>query len=236
MRRLCRLVVKRLGGEPTVAEDREFQYVTIVGFNYLQPIAALLERLLLLEKRGPAEVQASPIENGYSVAILVLTVLMIESSIRRTQYVLGSLSQKSALVFAKEQLPTCPLIPDLEEAFVARDVVAHNHVYEATVTWEPPSSLRLLGANHLSDGDAKFNRVVDRSTLKTRRLGLNLFPTRVCLHDVAVILKLAHDFFSFLEKTDRRYFYISPQIVEFQHRLVSFQDLAESAGKALGAA
>ena len=63
-------------------------YVSIVASNFVFPIVSLFESLDSLGTHAPNEVQTSPLENGYSLAIITLTVLLIESAISRTQYMM----------------------------------------------------------------------------------------------------------------------------------------------------
>ena len=79
-------------------------YVSIIGFNYLEPICSLLEKLESLDSRGPNEVQASQLENGYSAAIIVITVFLVESAIGRTQYDLGETPPKKPLDLTRSAL------------------------------------------------------------------------------------------------------------------------------------
>src|SRR3989344_8539750 len=81
-------MIMNKSGSAEVAED----YVSVIGTSYLYPIASLLDALLVFEPKGPNEVQASSVENGYSAAIIVLTVLMIESFINRAQYLFAQTS------------------------------------------------------------------------------------------------------------------------------------------------
>jgi hypothetical protein len=72
-------------------------YLSIIGMSYLHPVTSLLEILEDSSPRGPNEVQASSYENGYSAAIIVLTVLLLESVLSRTQYMRGDKPPKKPL-------------------------------------------------------------------------------------------------------------------------------------------
>ncbi len=204
-------------------------YISIIGFSYLSPIVRLLETLESLDSKGPNPVQASPLENGYSTAIIILTMLLVESAIARTQYVLGEKPPKKALEFVRKTFVSSDFVDQLEELFVVRDVIAHNHVWEAEFIWDDQFGMKLISAAlEKGYGDKKYAKVFDSATRKTRRLGINLFPTRICREDAIAVLKNAVEFLRFLERLDRRYVYISPQQVNFRGRPRPFVDLVLS--------
>ena len=54
-------------------------YISVIGDKLFQPILDLMEKLSLIRLGRPNEVQTSPAENGYSVAVVLLAVVMLES-------------------------------------------------------------------------------------------------------------------------------------------------------------
>ena len=131
--------------------------------------------------------------------------------------------------FVRTTYPISGFVDKIEELFVVRDVIAHNHVWEAQFQWDDEGGLKLMSTQlRQGYGDTKFRRVIDGSTRKTRRLDLNVFPTRICRVDAIAVLKVAVDFLLFLENEDRRYFYISPVSVEYHGHHISFVDLVSS--------
>jgi hypothetical protein len=207
------------------AED----YVSIIGISYLYPITSLLQELNSLGRKGPNEVQASPLENGYSAAVIVLVVLLIESAINRSQYVRGEYPVKKPLAFVADVYPDSGLLEELRELFVVRDVIAHNHVWDTRFQWDTEKGMRLISARLTEGyGDRKFRHVLDGTGRRTRLLCINLFPTRICYKDVKTVLKVAVEFLLFLENKDRRYVVISVQPVKFDGGLVQFTDLVAS--------
>jgi len=114
----------------------------------------------------------------------------------------------------------------LEELFVVRDAIAHNHVWEAQYVWDDQAGMRLISAAlEEGYGDTKFKRVSDMARRKTHRLSINLFPTRICYEDAKIVLKTATEFLLFLENEDRRYVDISSQYVKLGECLEPFVDL-----------
>ena len=206
--------------------DKSHGYVSIVGFNYIQPICTLLEKLLSLDSKDPNEVQASQAENGYSSAIIMLTMLLVESAIARVKYDLDKTSSRSPLEFVRTELPSFTSIDKLEELFVVRDVIAHNHVWEAKFLRDDNAGLRLIAAElRRGYGDRKFGRVLNQETRKTRLLGVNLFPTRIWRDDAIIVLKAAIDFLLFLQEEVSGFVNISNQYEIFNGELQSFTDV-----------
>ena len=209
-----------------MAEQANHDYVSIIGTSYLSPIATLLDALQARGPKGPNEVQASSFENGYSASIIILTVMLLESCIARTQYIRQESPPRKPLDFARATFPGAHNSGAIEELFVVRDVIAHSHVWEARIQHSEDAGMRLVLAQLREGyGDAKFRRVLDPDTRTTRLLGLNLFPTRICAQDAVTVLKVAVDFLVSLEQEDRRYVYISPQRVPHGGDMSSFVQL-----------
>lgn len=203
------------------------EYVSVLALSYLHPISSLLEALESLDLKGPNEVQASSLENGYAVSIIILAVLLLESAILRTQYIRGERPSKKPVVdFVRSAYPVTGLADDLEELFVVRDVIAHNHLWETQFVWDEQAGMKLVSTKlREGSGDKKFNKVLNPKERKTRQLGVNLFPTRICRADAAIVLKKVMEFLLFLEGKDRRYIYISPQPVKIGGKIVLFTEL-----------
>ena len=198
-------------------------YVSIVASNFIFPIVNLIEALDGVGKHTPNEVQASPMENGYSLAIETLTVLMVESAISRTQYIMKVSPPQKALGFIKQEFPK-DLSQKVEELFVIRDTIAHNHVWEANVYWDESGKLKLVDAQLVKGyGDKKFGKVVDNSTRKTKLLGLNVFPNRISRSDAITVLRTAVEFLLAVETKDRNYFSVSALIVKYKGMVMPFE-------------
>jgi len=211
-----------------VNDQKQFGYVSVIGFSYLYPLIDLLESLLDL-KGTPNEVQASSKENGYASAIIVLCVLMVESAVARAKYDMKADSPKSALQFMKLNFPGYSGLPVLQELFVARDAIVHNHLWQATITWTREQHMLLGSAEKWEgSGDAKLDSVMDPDTRKTRLLGINLFPTRIARDDALIVIKKSAEVLQFIEENASRYVNVSNQDVEFRGQLVGYLDLVSS--------
>lgn len=198
-------------------------YISIVASNFVFPIVSLFESLNNVGAHPPNEVQASPIENGYSLAIITLTVLMVESAVSRTQYMMKVSPPQKALKFIKKIFSN-DLYQKVEEIFVIRDTIAHNHVWEANIYWDENGMLRLVDAQRVKGyGDNKFEKAVDDNNRKTKLLGLNVFPNRICRTDAVIVLRTAFEFLSETERKDHNYFSVSALLVKYKGNMIDFR-------------
>jgi len=198
-------------------------YVSIVASNFVFSIVSLIEALDTVGKHAPNEVQASPFENEYSLAIITLTVLMVESAISRTQYMMKISPPQKALEFIMQEFPN-DLFQKVEELFVIRDTIAHNHVWEANIYWDENAKLKLVDAQLVKGyGDKKFGKAVDNITRKTKLLRLNVFPNRICRSDAITVLKNAVDFLLSVESKSHNYFSVDALIVKYKGVVIPFK-------------
>jgi hypothetical protein len=210
-------------------------YVSVIGSSYLHPISKLLESLEKLSPKEPNQVHTSDLDNGYSVSIIVLTVLLIESTLNRTQYIKRKKFEEpiekgrnsfKPIEFLKKEFTGNPIVEEIEEIFVLRDTIVHNHLWEANVYWDKESKLRLNNAQIINDfGDTKYKTVKNTETRMTNKLHLNLFPTRICRGDCIITLKKAVELLLLIENIDRNYCYISAQYVEYKNSPILFVDI-----------
>lgn len=203
-------------------------YISFIGGNLLQPIATLLAEMERQEPKGPNDVQASQRENGFSSAIIVLTVIMLESAINRIQYDPNKTKLKPPLKFIQNQYPNLAFNNELEELFVIRDIIAHNHFWEAQIYWDEDYKMKLGKADLKFGGDKKFMRVLDQITRKTKILGLNVFPNRICRSDVKGVLCVAIEFLKYLDNNDARAIRYSDFFVFYNRIPIHFVDILKS--------
>jgi len=166
-------------------------FVTILAGNYLQPLATLVERLVARQREGLPGIKANEAEIDWSVTSILIAVVMFESWLGRVRLDLGASAPKQykALAFYDELRAQDASLPDVTEAFVIRDVIAHNHIWEVEFEWAD-SGHTLRSLNHAKGGDAKFNSVVDIATGLSKGLGLHLVPDLIDRSDVKKVLEL----------------------------------------------
>ena len=211
-----------------MTKRNDYGYVSAIGFSFLYPIMDLLDKLLDL-KGTPCEVQASQRENGLASAIIVLSVLMVESAIARVKFDEDITTPRSSLKFMQSRFPDFSGLPILQELFVIRDAIVHNHLWQAKIAWDKDMDLRLLSAvKWEGSGDSKLSDVIDGSTRKTKILGLNLFPTRIAKEDAILVLKQSAEILQFIEENGSKLVNVSNQDVMFRGHLVEYLDLVSS--------
>jgi hypothetical protein len=184
-------------------------YVSVLFVHLLQPIFDLFELLEQSNPKGPNEVQAGMFENGYAVSVIVLAALVVESALNRTRYVRNEHQRENAVDTLK-RLCAGDLPNDIEEVFVLRDIIAHNHIWTVEMRWDDVTGMALDSAEKLpAYGNKNFDRVVDPKTRTTRRLHLDAFPNRIHRATAVTVLKKTVEVLRFLEGLDRNYVYLS---------------------------
>jgi len=126
--------------------------------------------------------------------------------LNRARYIKGG-GHKRALDFFKTQFDRKDATDDLEEAYVLRDAIIHNHTWKVIVpnsgNLNDPRIKYILLPGY---GDKKFQKVINWNTLKTKRLSLNVVTTIVNRKDVLVVLDVVWRVCVILQSEDSRYF------------------------------
>lgn len=205
----------------------ESEYITVVGTSYLDPIVTLFEQLE--NKSTSNEVQTSVYENGYSTSIILLTVIMLESLLARARHFKlqeeSCEPYKNVLKFTEEYFKIgSDNLEILYELFVVRDVIAHNHIWRSTINQN--GGLSFVNEPSLENvfGDKKFNSVVDLKDRVTKKLRLNVFPTRICKIDAIVLFENAYLILKEIEDISRTYLYISQHHVQYKNEYYKIKD------------
>jgi len=179
--------------------------ISILGGSYLQPIADLVSKLAAEQPKARNRGPISSFENGYSASIVLLTVAMFESYTVRLAHLRG-LSNPAERLVALKVIGSC--IPNLrnrkalEDVFVLRDLIFHNHLWELEYSWGSGSPPKLSSANKpASKLDSKYQNRVNEVTRRTRALGLNVLPTQVNRGDAKKVL---HTIWSVLQQIESK--------------------------------
>ena len=115
------------------------------------------------------------------------------------------------------------LFQRVEEIFVLRDTIAHNHVWEARFFWDEHGKMKLVDAQLVEGyGDKKYGNTVEYTKRKTKILDLNVFPNRICRSDAVTVLKTAFDFLTAMEKQDNNYFNVTALVVKYKGYAIPF--------------
>lgn len=208
-------------GDTSVQSSQNVGYVSCITYNLLAPIVTLIQELETANVSPPSEVHASSKENGLSLAIIALLVIMVESAIGRVRYDLlgedGCLKDKhfKVLRFFTSQFPECALTESMKEIFVIRDAVAHGQLYVDEIILDETAGMRLQSPRFVGGyGDDKRNESVDPLTRTTKLLGLHLFPTRIGRSDVLIVLDQAVRILEYLGDHGSKCISISGQYVQ----------------------
>lgn len=207
--------------------QNDYNYVSVIFQAFLQPIVDLFDLMEQKQPKEPNQVQASRAENGYAASIAVLAALVIESVCNRTRYVRNDNDRKESAQTLRD-LGAVDLADEVEEIFVLRDVIAHNHIWEANIADDDKEGLILLSASKREGyGDAKFDRAVDLETRQTRRLRLDVFPNRVHRQTAVVVIQKCAEVLRFVEKVNFKFLGSADPYVTWQNRRVAFYKWAD---------
>ncbi|MCB1214245.1 MAG: hypothetical protein KDK66_02090 [Deltaproteobacteria bacterium] len=177
--------------------------ISIIGGDYFYPISILLETLFSFEEPNDVQetsVQTNHIQNGYSSAICLLLVAALESFLARFAYIKTSTqgeTQKDFRENFKEKHPEFIYKKELDEIYVLRDCLIHNHLL--TLDYNRLTMEKLKAEKDKRSGDKKYDQCVDSVTHKTKILELNVNPIRVDRHDVKKVIKIVKETLLFLE-------------------------------------
>jgi hypothetical protein len=217
--------------ERAVASTAIPDIITVVGTSYLQPVADLIDRLLSKPAPGEYAAGTSSRENGYSAAITVLLVAVLESFVSRLRFLRNSEITSGKDVPEQLQIffPDLPNKEDLAEVFLLRNIVVHNHVWHLDV-----SDVEMNGASTLANPKdlrfqtkASYDTIVDLATRKTRRLGLNANPIAVDRRDAGVVFRVIWDTLLFMNAKSFSHTPLAGQTVKFRGKFEQFGELRE---------
>jgi hypothetical protein len=199
-------------------------YLSIIGFRLIEPLLTLLETLEATSPKPPNEVQTSQWENGYSVAIIVLADMLLESALNMIRYHERSTGRTHVARYFETICPDPELAEDIHEVFGVRDAIVHNHVWEAQIEWVRPQGMKFTAPPKLYEGygNDRFKHVMEPKSRCSRRLGLNLFPPRIWRRDVHIVLKTVSRALTALGAWNPAYLDMDTEMYEFQGQELTF--------------
>jgi hypothetical protein len=204
------------------------ELVTIIGSSYFEPICTLLERLERFNEHEKSEVQSGFFVNGFSVSICLLAVACLESYVMRVRYVTKASQKDIDKTPVAHYLPTLyqdfPYADDLNEIYILRDIIIHNHLWEISFDWND-DGMELINANKKSSGDKKYSSHVDVNKRKTIQLGLTVNPLKVGKSEVMKVLQTMWKILIFLEKKDINQCYVSAEHFRYKGKMKQFGEI-----------
>ncbi|MFH2036454.1 MAG: hypothetical protein ABIJ45_08630 [Candidatus Zixiibacteriota bacterium] len=208
------------------------KYLPIIGSNYFYPILYLLEQVNGKYSNKINSVQVSPLENGYAVAIITLTVFCLESYLIRSRQIMidfnkyeKPLRKEHVIDFFKNGFKNEILLLELTELIIIRDVIAHNHIWDVDIDWTTNGLEFANEPKHLGRplfGDKKFETNLNVLERKTRELKLNIFPTKIGTLDAIKVIKSMYKILKLIEDTDCNFCCISNIPVFFNGESMQF--------------
>lgn len=182
--------------------------ITLVGSNYPDFVIWDLVSQAFDAYQRPdfsrRRFQTSLWEHGYSTACILLLMVAVEAYRNRMFYLAeedvqspkqrkghdrrnSPVAEDICRLFNQQEpaFPTALLTSLLTEMFVARDVIAHNHIYQVTTVhddWSMVSHRQKLLRGY--GFDAKWRSCVNTRSKRTRELRLNVQPAKIGFEDV----------------------------------------------------
>lgn len=202
--------------------------ISIVGGSYFQPISDMLAVLSELEQPKQSEVQVSDRENGYAAAVCILLAVSFESYVTRVHAVSKNNpreKRESVINYLRRRFPEYHW-DEVEEVFVVRDALAHNHLWELGYFYDEDGIPQLSSSDKDEhSGDRKYDRLVDLSSRKTNILALNVNPILVNRNDVEIAVNVVWNALVFLEEADRFQCPVSHQSVVYGGKRIYFSEV-----------
>ena len=211
-------------------ENNSTGYVSVIGFNLIEPILELIGKLESARFAEPNEVQTAQRENGFACGIIALSLFLLESAINRTKYVRGDKSKsdlkKYFLMLSKDEA----LSNEIDEIIAVRDAIVHNHLWEAKVYWDGEYSLKFSEPPKPIEGygNSRRDRVMNESTRLSHQQSLNLFPPRISRRDAYIVLDVVYNALVTLENIDHNYFTITNHYFMYSGELQTLGQILET--------
>jgi hypothetical protein len=138
----------------------DFPVMSVIGMNWFVPITLLLDELGRHAPTPPNDFQATPVENGLSAALALVSATLLESYMRRVQVEdraqdfwtpvedyfadmeeRSRAQERARLRRYRARLTTRRLSPFVREVFMLRDAIAHNHIWHGRLGWSEDGEL-----------------------------------------------------------------------------------------------
>jgi hypothetical protein len=149
---------------------------------------------------------------------------MVESFVRRACLILDHDPYSNALEYIDKAFSDYGRKDCIEEIFVLRDVVAHNHLWSMNISWNHSGQMTIHDVDHRAGGDKKYRRVINKKTGRTKQLKMRLRPTSVCFEEAFIVMHEAYKFFEYLETTDSRIISLDAIIFEYNENVYRFRE------------
>lgn len=198
--------------------------ISIIGPGYFQPIADLIGKMISKEKD-------SYHEQGYSAALIILIVSMLESFAMRIKFFNQELAKEANSNIPDLLLHIYPNLPnhqELVEIFQTRNAMAHNHVWHLTNPEQGESATTINNPKELGTStNRNYDGAIDLDARKTKLLGLNVSPGALNREDVLTCLTFVWSTLVYLNQKDFGLTPLSNDDVAYESRKIEFSSLID---------
>lgn len=214
--------------------------ITIVGSSYYQPIGDLVDKLAATAINRAVESKVGHLENGYAAACVVLLVALLESFTSRVRFkrsseVKGTPAIPDMLV---SLFPTLPTRDVINEVFLLRNIVVHNHLWHLDVSddQQPDPRTIAMPRDLGFSVNKSYDTLVDTDSRRTVNLRLSAVPTWVGVSDVRSVFETVWRTLEHMHQINYDHTPLAGRRIRFRGKLVDFELLLEPLSAAPGAA
>lgn len=210
--------------------------VSVIGSQYMQPIADLLGAFL---KRKPPKsdiVSSGYYEGAYVVSILLLLIAVVESMAARDRHfnTKNPARKHTAVPEYMKELYHYRGYARLSELYVVRDAIFHNHIWVLQFLIRASGSRKLLAANRVWwSGNDRLTQRLNPRTFRTKLLRLNAIPSRMDRKDLLKAFDVAISSLRFFEQRGTNPVQILRTTIDFQGARIPFSELRQKLSKVL---
>jgi len=207
--------------------------ISCIGVSFIEPILDLYKKLSSSKFTGHSKVRVSSRENGYSTSIIVLSILLIESLLNRVRYLEND--KRDNLKFFNVKFKNQQLSEKIYEIYVLRDLIVHNHIWR--ISYIDPFEIggfdetkiyrKLLEGYGDKRRDRKYIDHVDKRKKCTKKLKLNVIPTKVNSNDVVKVFGAMKEIFEFLEQENKDYFSLLLYLFKYDDEWLNFYQIID---------
>ncbi len=174
--------------------------ISYIGSNLIEPIIETYKKLEAFNFSGSSQTQVSMNENGYSVSVITMCMVFVESSINRMKYFENDRT-RSALEFFTTRFASMDIVDKMVELYILRDLLVHNHIWKIDYSFDDQYEEIVHNLEKLPEyGDKKYTDRIDKETLQTKTLELDILPIKVGKKDVMIMFTVLKDFINLMEK------------------------------------
>jgi len=208
--------------------------ISVIGSQYLQPIADLLGAFLKRKQQKSDAVSSGYYEGAYVSSILLLLVAVVESMAARDRHfnVKARVRRHIPVPEYMKELYRYRGCVRLSELYIIRDAIIHNHVWVLQFLTSATGKRKLLFAQReWWSGNDRLAQRLNPRTFRTKRLGLNVIPSRMDRKDLLKAFDVAISFLQFLEKRGVNPVEILRTTIDFQGTRISFLQLRQNLAR-----